>query len=103
MWHAPGSVKTNVLIVVHVYREENLNGEEIIRIIAAREADSREHRFYLEKALTKRQKPVWTAYRKGRSGETSTIPKFPDCLTSNRRSSSARQETGGGPARCGCI
>jgi len=35
---------------VHVYREENPNGEEVIRIISAREADPRERRIYLEQA-----------------------------------------------------
>ena len=37
-------------LVVHPYREENPNGEEIIRIISAREADPRERRIYLEQA-----------------------------------------------------
>jgi uncharacterized DUF497 family protein len=49
-WHAIGMVRTAVLLVVHVYREENANGEEIIRIISAREADPRERRIYLEQA-----------------------------------------------------
>jgi uncharacterized DUF497 family protein len=39
-----------VLLVVHVYLEENPNGEEVIRIISAREADPRERRIYLEQA-----------------------------------------------------
>jgi len=39
-----------VLPVVHVYREEDQNGEEVIRIISAREADPRERRIYLEQA-----------------------------------------------------
>jgi uncharacterized DUF497 family protein len=43
-------VREAVLLVVHVYREENPNGEEIIRIISAREADPRERRVYLEQA-----------------------------------------------------
>jgi uncharacterized DUF497 family protein len=47
-WFGIGAVRKAVLIVVHVYREENSNGEEIIRIISAREADSRERRIYLE-------------------------------------------------------
>jgi uncharacterized DUF497 family protein len=34
--------------LVHMYREENANGEEVIRIISAREADKRERRIYLE-------------------------------------------------------
>jgi uncharacterized DUF497 family protein len=37
-----------VLLVVRVYREEEPNGEEIIRIVSAREADPRERRIYLE-------------------------------------------------------
>jgi uncharacterized DUF497 family protein len=47
-WHGIGAVRKAVLLVVHVYREENSNGEEIIRIISAREADPRERRIYLE-------------------------------------------------------
>lgn len=47
-WHAIGIVGKGVLLVVHVYREENPNGEEVIRIISAREADPRERRIYLE-------------------------------------------------------
>jgi uncharacterized protein len=50
-WHAIGAVRKAVLLVVHVYREENPNGEEVIRIVSAREADSRERRVYLEQAL----------------------------------------------------
>jgi uncharacterized DUF497 family protein len=49
-WHGIGSVRKAVLLVVHVYREEELDGEEIIRIISAREADPRERRVYLEQA-----------------------------------------------------
>ena len=49
-WHGIGAVRKAVLLVVHVYREENPNGEEIIRIISAREADPRERRIYLEQA-----------------------------------------------------
>ena len=48
-WHAIGAVQTAVLLVVHVYREES-DGEEIIRIISAREADPQERRIYLEQA-----------------------------------------------------
>jgi uncharacterized DUF497 family protein len=47
-WHAIGAVRKAVLLVVHVYREEEPNGEEIIRIISAREANPRERRVYLE-------------------------------------------------------
>ncbi len=49
-WHGIGAVRKAVLLVVHVYREENQNGEEVIRIISAREADPRERRVYLEQA-----------------------------------------------------
>jgi uncharacterized DUF497 family protein len=38
------------MAAVYVYREENPNGEEVIRIISAREADPRERRIYLEQA-----------------------------------------------------
>jgi uncharacterized DUF497 family protein len=47
-WHGIGAVGKAVLLVVHVYREENPNGEEVIRLISAREADPRERRIYLE-------------------------------------------------------
>jgi uncharacterized protein len=50
-WHAIGAARNAVLLVVHVYREEYSNGEEIIRIISAREADPCERRIYLEQAL----------------------------------------------------
>ena len=50
-WHGIGVVRKAVLLVVHVYREENPNGEEVIRIISAREADPRGRRNYLEQAL----------------------------------------------------
>jgi uncharacterized DUF497 family protein len=49
-WHAIGAVRKAVLLVVHVYREEESNGEEVIRIISAREANPRERRIYLEQA-----------------------------------------------------
>jgi uncharacterized DUF497 family protein len=48
--HGIGAVRKAVLLVVHVYREEDTNGEEIIRIISAREAGPRERRVYLEQA-----------------------------------------------------
>ena len=35
-WHAIGAVRKAVLLVIHVYREEEPNGEEVIRIISAR-------------------------------------------------------------------
>ena len=44
--HAIGVVEKAVLLVVHVYREENENGEEIIRIISARAAEKHELRRY---------------------------------------------------------
>jgi uncharacterized DUF497 family protein len=49
-WHALGAVSIEesisaVLLVVHVYRE-NRDGEEIIRIISARQADKHELRRY---------------------------------------------------------
>ncbi|MDX1978955.1 MAG: BrnT family toxin [Bryobacteraceae bacterium] len=47
-WHAIGSVPAAVILVVHAYREENANGEEIIRIISARQASKRERRVYLQ-------------------------------------------------------
>lgn len=49
-WHAIDGVRKAVLLVVHVYLEEEPNGEEAIRIISAREANPRERRIYLEQA-----------------------------------------------------
>jgi uncharacterized DUF497 family protein len=54
-WHAIGAIgvrpdRTALLLVVHVYRKENANGEEIIRIISAREACPSERRIYIQKA-----------------------------------------------------
>jgi uncharacterized DUF497 family protein len=54
-WHAIGAVQIEpgsaaVLLVVHAYREDN-HGEEIIRIISAREAEESEIRRYREQAL----------------------------------------------------
>jgi len=53
-WHALGSVPLatgarTVLLVVHVYRE-NRHGEEIIRIISARAAQTSDVRRYQEQA-----------------------------------------------------
>ena len=48
-WHAIGAVSEALLLVVHTYREED-NGEEVIRIISAREANQRERRIYLQQA-----------------------------------------------------
>jgi uncharacterized protein len=47
-WHAIGAVQKAVLLVVHTYREERENGEEIIRIASAREASRRERRIYIQ-------------------------------------------------------
>jgi uncharacterized DUF497 family protein len=54
-WHAIGMARLGpqtgaVLLVVHAYRED-LNGEEIIRIISARAADHHDIRRYQEQAL----------------------------------------------------
>src|SRR5713226_2813945 len=50
-WHAIGAVEGAVLLVVHIYRMENENGEEeTIRIISAREANERERRIYVQQA-----------------------------------------------------
>lgn len=49
-WHGIGPVGTELLLAVHVYREETSNGENIVRIISARKADPRERRIYLEQA-----------------------------------------------------
>jgi uncharacterized protein len=49
-WNAIGNVEGVVLLLVtHVYRGGD-NDEEIIRIISARRADSRERGFYLQGA-----------------------------------------------------
>jgi uncharacterized DUF497 family protein len=48
-WHAIGEVSGAILLVVHTYQEED-NGEEIIRIISAREANQRERRIYIPQA-----------------------------------------------------
>ena len=50
-WHAIGAIEGAVLLVVHVCRMEDENGEEeIIRIISAREANKRERRIYVQQA-----------------------------------------------------
>jgi len=50
-WHAIGAVERAVLLVVHIYRKEDENGEEeTIRIVSAREADRRERRIYIQQA-----------------------------------------------------
>jgi uncharacterized protein len=49
-WHAIGAVSEALLLVVHVYRGDQVYGEEIIRIISAREANQRERRVYLQQA-----------------------------------------------------
>lgn len=50
-WHAIGRAGgfEPVLVVVHVYRE-SLDEEEVIRIISARKASSRESRAYFRQA-----------------------------------------------------
>jgi uncharacterized protein len=49
-WHVIGGVPINggavLLVVVHVYR--GTNGEEIIRILSARQAEKRERRLYFQ-------------------------------------------------------
>ena len=54
-WHAIGAAQIEqeaavVLLVVHAYREDD-HGEEIIRIISAREASHRERRIYVQEAI----------------------------------------------------
>ena len=49
-WHAIGAVSAALLLVVHIYREDDDDGEEIIRIISAREAIQRERRIYIQQA-----------------------------------------------------
>lgn len=49
-WHAIGAVTAALLLVVYVYLEDGVNGEEIIRIISAREANQRERRIYIRQA-----------------------------------------------------
>ena len=47
-WHALGMVGgRSLLVVVHLYREAE-NGEEIIRIISARQANQHEGRVYFQ-------------------------------------------------------
>jgi len=50
-WHALGAAEGAVLLVVHIYREEDQYGEqETIRIISARAANNHERRIYLQQA-----------------------------------------------------
>jgi uncharacterized DUF497 family protein len=49
-WFALGVVSRALLVVVHVYCEDDVNGEEVIRIISAREANQRERRIYIQQA-----------------------------------------------------
>ena len=54
-WHAIGAAQIEpgvgaVLLVVHVYREDN-RGEEIVRIISARAAEKHEIRRYQEQRM----------------------------------------------------
>ena len=39
-----------LLLVVHMDREDDVNGEEIIRIISGREANQLERRIYIQQA-----------------------------------------------------
>jgi len=49
-WHAIGKIGgTAIYIVVRVYREE-IDGEEIIHIVSARDANQRESRRYFQQA-----------------------------------------------------
>ena len=49
-WHAIGRVGgVAIYVVAHVYRKEK-NGEEVIRIVSARDANQRECRRYLREA-----------------------------------------------------
>jgi len=47
-WHAIGAVSAALLLVVHVYRKDDVYGEETTRIISAREANQRERRIYIQ-------------------------------------------------------
>jgi uncharacterized DUF497 family protein len=50
-WHAIGAVGGAVLLVVHISRMEDENGEEeTTRIISAREANKQERRIYVQQA-----------------------------------------------------
>jgi len=44
------TVSAALLLVVHMYREDDVNGEEIIRIISAPEANQHERRIYIQQA-----------------------------------------------------
>jgi uncharacterized DUF497 family protein len=55
-WHALGAVSLEpasslVLLVAHVYREEERDGEEIIRIVSARRAGKNDVRRYQEQEV----------------------------------------------------
>ena len=55
-WHALGAVSLEpdaelIVLVAHVYREEDRNGEETIRIISARRAGQNEVRRYREQEM----------------------------------------------------
>jgi uncharacterized DUF497 family protein len=55
-WHALGAASIEpggalVLLVAHVYREEDRNGEEVIRIISARRASKDDIRRYQEQEV----------------------------------------------------
>jgi uncharacterized DUF497 family protein len=55
-WHALGAVSEEpgaalILLVAHVYREEDRDGEEIVRIISARRAGKNDVRRYQEQEV----------------------------------------------------
>ncbi len=55
-WHALGAVSAEpgialVLLVAHVYREEDCDGEEIIRIVSARRASKNDVKRYREQEV----------------------------------------------------
>lgn len=55
-WHALGAVSLEpdaelMILVAHVYREEDRNGEETIRIVSARRAGQNEVRRYREQEM----------------------------------------------------
>lgn len=45
-----GAGRPALLLLVHVYRKDKENGEEIVRIISAREANKRERGRYIQQA-----------------------------------------------------
>jgi hypothetical protein len=77
-WHAIGGVSAALLLVVQMYREDDVNGEEIIRIISAREANQRERRIYIQQAAQQAAAGDLGPYSQA-SGSAKPIPsKTPD-------------------------